>query len=327
MIETFEVRRPRRYAWVKAGGFALFLLVAIFSALAWQTRPPADFPVNDAVVITRGLSASEIADLMSERSVTRSSLFLYLTLVWRHDPNNIQAGTFLFDRPLSVFEVAERITTLGATENLVVLTLPEGYTAKEFAYLAEGSLPNFNEAEFAATAKSKEGYLFPDTYYLPADFTNVELLELLLETYQQKTAGLRERMIDHPLGERGVLILASLIEREANTEESMRLVSGILQNRLNEGMRLQVDASMEYVLERPLNTLGPEDLESDTPYNTYLYGGLPPTPIGNPGLRAIEAVLEPLDSDYLYYVTDAEGKFYYAETFDEHRANIARYLR
>ena len=92
-------------------------------------------------------------------------------------------------------------------------------------------------------------------------------------------------------------------------------------------MALQADASIEYVLGKPLGELTPEDLEIDTPYNTYLYRGLPPTPIGNPGLAAIRAVLEPTSSDYLFYITDSEGNFYYAETFDEHRANIAKYLR
>jgi len=124
-----------------------------------------------------------------------------------------------------------------------------------------------------------------------------------------------------------VINMASLLEREANTEESMKMVSGILQNRLAEGMRLQADASLEYVLNRPLGTLTAEDLEIDSPYNTYRYDGLPPTPIGNPGLTSIMAVLEPTPSDYFYYLTDEDGEFHYAKTFDEHRANIKRYLR
>jgi UPF0755 protein len=134
-------------------------------------------------------------------------------------------------------------------------------------------------------------------------------------------------MATHPLGEDGVLILASLLEREANSEESMRMVSGILQNRLAEGMRLQVDASLEYVLERPLSTLDASDLDIDNPYNTYRYGGLPPSPIGNPGLQAILAVLDPIESNYFYYITDEDGNFHYARTFDEHKLNIAKYLR
>lgn len=104
-----------------------------------------------------------------------------------------------------------------------------------------------------------------------------------------------------------ILALASIIEREANSPDSMKLVSSVLQNRLEIGMALQADASIEYVLDKPLKELTPEDLKIDSPYNTYLYTGLPPTPIGNPGLDAIMAVLQPAESEYFYYITDEEG--------------------
>ncbi len=307
-----------------AGAAGLLILIG----LVWfWTRPPADFPLNDAVLIPRGLPASEIATLMEERNVVRSSLLLYAALLWKYDPSSIQAGTFLFDRPLSVFEVASRITTVGGTANLVSVTLPEGFTLSEYAGLAAENLPDFSKAEFLEETKGKEGYLFPDTYYVPADFTAAEMADLLEETYEMRLQPLRERIIAHELTEAEVIILASLIEREANTEESMRMVSGILQNRLAEGMRLQTDASLEYVLGRPLNTLTAADLDIDSPYNTYLYDGLPPTPIGNPGLQSIRAVLDPIPSDYFYYLTDEAGRFYYARTFDEHQDNIAKYLK
>ena len=149
----------------------------------------------------------------------------------------------------------------------------------------------------------------------------------MLSTYEEKQAARADMIAAHPLSEYEILILASIIEREARSEESMRIVSGILQNRLAIGMALQADASIEYVLNKPLNELVPEDLEIDTPYNTYLYPGLPPTPIGNPGLMAIDAVLTPIESDYFYYITDDSGEFHYAETYDAHRRNIAEYLR
>lgn len=301
--------------------------LSVFIALWWMSRPPADFPVNTPITVPRGLSASAIADLLKENGVVRSELLLYLTIVWRYDPSSIQAGTFVYERPLSVGRVADRLATTPGAESLVVVTLPEGYTAAEFAELASTALPEFNAEEFVSLGKSNEGYLFPDTYYVHEDYTAAELLELLTATYGEKTAGLRTEMLNHHLGEYGVLTLASLIEREANSEESMRVVSGILLKRLDEGMRLQVDASLEYVLDRPLHTLEPEDLEIDNPYNTYLYDGLPPTPIGNPGLQAIRAVLYPLETEYYYYLTDEEGNFHYAETFDEHRENIAKYLK
>jgi UPF0755 protein len=107
----------------------------------------------------------------------------------------------------------------------------------------------------------------------------------------------------------------------------MKMVSGILQNRLSIGMALQTDASIEYVLDKPLSELSAEDLDLDTPYNTYMYPGLVPTPIGNPGLLAIDAVLNPTPSDFFYYITGNDGNFYYAETFEEHKQNIYKYLQ
>jgi UPF0755 protein len=123
-----------------------------------------------------------------------------------------------------------------------------------------------------------------------------------------------------------VMVLASIVEREANSPESMKIVAGILENRLELGMRLQADASIEYVLDKPLSELTPEDLEIDSPYNTYKYTGLPPTPIGNPGREAMLAVLEPIKSDYYYYITDEAGEFHFAKTYDEHLQNIKMYL-
>jgi UPF0755 protein len=233
----------------------------------------------------------------------------------------------VYPEPLNVWQVAERLTLASSAENLAAVTLPEGFTIEEFAELASTSLVDFDKELFIELGKGKEGYFFPDTYYLPNDFTAEELVELLSETYVQKTADLSEKIEAHSLTESEIIILASIIEREANTEESMRTVSGILQNRLEIGMALQADATMEYVLNRPLHQLEAGDLEIDSPYNTYLYRGLPPTPIGNPGLMAINAVLNPIESDFFYYLTDEDGNFYYAETFDEHRDNIDKYLR
>ncbi len=327
MIETYYIKRPlwsaRRW-WIL--GSAVVVLSGVFWVW-WLTGPPTDFPKNAPVTIQRGLSAGAIASLLESHHVVRSELLLYLLLVWRHDPNNIQAGTYVYQEPLSVGEVARRLAEAPGAGNLLAVTLPEGFTAAEFATIASMSLPDFEIEEFKAMSTSDEGRLFPDTYYLPVDFTAAELHELLLATYDDKTAELRSSMIAHPLGEDGVLTLASLLEREANSEDSMRVVSGILQNRLTEGMRLQVDASLEYVLERPLSTLDASDLDIDSPYNTYRYGGLPPTPIGNPGLQAIAAVLDPVETGYFYYITDGDGDFHYARTFEEHRKNIEMFLK
>lgn len=327
MIETFVLKRPwwkRKRTWFTAVVILTLLILVIFT---WQqTLPPKNFPIGQGVNISRGLSAASIAEKMKEANVIKSADILYLALILYHDPSSVQTGLYVFDQPLNVFEVADRLSEVGAgKDNLAAVTLPEGFTVVEFAEIASQKLPDFDIDLFKSLGR--EGYLFPDTYYVPNDFTATELISLLADTYEQKTADMKTTMSEHPLQEGGVIILASLIEREANTEESMRMVSGILQNRLSIDMALQADASIEYVLGHSLEELSAEDLGIDSPYNTYLYRGLPPTAIGNPGLTAIKAVLDPIKNDYFYYITDNEGNFHYAKTFDEHRDNIAKYLR
>jgi len=328
MIELTDFnkyKKPKKITWYLF--IPVVFLVLIIGVIWWLSLPPSNFPINKVVIIPRGYSASQISYLMRNESLVKSDLLLYLVLVWKHDPSLIQAGTYVFEDKTNTFGVANRIVTQGVVDNLVALTLPEGFTNQEFADLASKVLPDFSADEFIGLTSNLEGYLFPDTYYIAEDFSAEELKAILQETFAAKTADLKDRMSEHPLGEYGVITLASLIEREANSHESMKMVSGILQNRLKTGMRLQTDASMEYVLHKPLHSLNANDLQLDSPYNTYLYDGLPPTPIGNPGLMSIEAVLEPTESDYFYYITDAEGNFYYAKTFDEHRSNIAKYLK
>lgn len=318
----------RKYTWyyisfVIVGFVILFLLTFVF-----LTNPPKSFPSDQPINIEKGLSASEISELMAEAKVVRSANILYTALVLLHDPSDIKAGVYVFREPANVFEVAYRLSEDVPQATLVTLTLPEGFAVKEYATIANEKLADFSKEEFIAKATAEEGYLFPDTYFVPTEFTTDELITMLKDAYLQKTEEIREKLESHPtLSEEEIVILASIVEREANTEESMRLVAGILLNRIRIGMPLQADASIEYILDKPLKELTPEDLEIDTPYNTYLYRGLPPTPIGNPGLIALKAVLNPEVTNYFYYITDADGVFHYARTLDEHNQNINRYLR
>ncbi len=145
--------------------------------------------------------------------------------------------------------------------------------------------------------------------------------------YEEKIAPYRVKIRASAYTEKEIITLASILEREANDEASMGLVAGILLDRLEEKHPLQVDATFEYILGKTSAELTAEDLKLDSPYNTYTNLGLPPTPISNPGLMAIEAVLDPVDSPYFYYLTGDDGTFHYARTFEEHKQNKERYLR
>jgi len=305
---------------------SLVFVVSVFYFYS-LTKAPTNFPLDAPVTIKEGISAASASRTLEEANIVRSNTFLYVVLVMGFDPASIKSGVYTFTEKMSVFEVASRITSIAPPSELTSVTLPEGYTAQEFASLTKKVLPEFDTNVFVKLAVDDEGFIFPDTYFVPKNFSENEFHILLKNSYLKKTADIRDELNNYFLTEYEVITLASILERESNTTESMGVVAGILLARLQMGMPLQVDASMEYILNKPLQNLTADDLEIDSPYNTYMYKGLPPTPIGNPGIAAIKAVLHPKITNYLYYITDSDGVFHYSETFAEHKDNIVRYLR
>jgi UPF0755 protein len=299
----------------------------VYGYVTVKSQAPDNFPIDTPIVIKSGTSISAITKQMQKAGFVKSDLLLYVVLLSKYKPENVKASTYYFDTPLSVYEVADALVRGDFDSDLVSFIHIEGERSSEIARNAAAQLSDFNELEFLNLASTSEGKLFPETYRIPTDFTEVELYDLMVTTYEKNIAPLREQFKLVDLTEDEIITMASIIEREANSIESMKMVSGILQNRLRIGMGLQVDASMEYVLDKPLKELTAEDLKMDSPYNTYLYRGLTPTPIGNPGLDAIKAVLQPTQSDNMFYITGDDGNFYYAKDFDEHRLNIAKHLR
>ena len=315
--------------WLCAFVFIIFLISAATGAYFFVllNKPPANFPVNVPVSIPEGTSAKEATAIFAEAGLVRSELALYFSLVWWYEPSKVKASTYVFSKPFGTKAIAYELTQGNFATDLLRITHKEGERVTAIAATAANILPNFDAEKFIDLAEPLEGTLFPETYFVPLEFTTEELFTLMTKTFTEQISPLQSEINNHPLTLAEIITLASIIEREANSPESMKMVSGILQNRLEIGMALQTDASIEYDLDKPLNELVPKDLEIDSPYNTYLYPGLPPTPIGNPGLEAIKAVLYPTLSDYLFYITGNDGNFYYAKNFDQHRLNIARYLR
>ena len=324
-IKTSPRKRSRKGLW-----FLLILTVFVVCGYLYIQKlaeAPDNFPSNIPIEVVPGTSISAITKQFKNVGIVRSDLLLYLVLLTSYRPEDVKASTYLFSEPKDVYEVAATLIKGDFDSLLIPFIHREGEPVKEIAKNASLKLTDFSAAEFLLLASSSEGKLFPETYKIPKTYTPQELYTLMTNMYEEKVAPLRDVMKAKKLSEQEVIILASIIEREANSTTSMKLVSGILQNRLALGMALQVDASMEYILEKPLKELTAEDLKIDTPYNTYLYPGLPPTAISNPGLDAIMAVLEPTESEYMFYITGNDGEFYYAKTFDEHKLNISRYLK
>ena len=218
--------------------------------------------------------------------------------------------------------------THGITD--IWLTIPEGWRKEEIATKIAKEL-NIPESEFLKVAR--EGYMFPDTYLIPQESTAAAVAEMLLNNFNKKVAGEKERIKQDGLTLADIIIIASLVEREAKLASDRPLVASVILNRVEIGMKLDIDATIQYALgyqgkEKTWwkKELTSNDLAFESPYNTYQNPGLPPTAIANPGLAAIKAVVEAPKTDYLYYISDKTGKLHFAENIEEHNNNIARYL-
>jgi UPF0755 protein len=187
----------------------------------------------------------------------------------------------------------------------VVVTIPEGFDLHQIGDAFASKLANFNKTQFLLKAKSKEGYLFPDTYFFLNNDDEMEVIKSMNDNFEKKIASLSPEIISSGKSEKDIIVMASIIEREAKGEIDRGFISGILWKRIKIGLPLQVDATPE----------------------TYKTKGLPENPIANAGLEAIKAALHPQSSPYLYYLHDKNGKVHYAKNFAEHQSNIKKYLK
>ncbi|TSC60995.1 MAG: UPF0755 protein, partial [Parcubacteria group bacterium Gr01-1014_107] len=206
------------------------------------------------------------------------------------------------------------------------ITIQEGLNVFEIAELLQNHLPKFDKQKFLNLAEDKEGYLFPDTYFFAPNVKAETVIETMENNFKKKISELRLILEDSGRTTEEIVSMASILETEAKTEESRRIISGILWKRLEMEIPLQVDVTFKYINGKNTYQLTREDLKIDSPYNTYIYKGLPPGPISNPGLNALLAALEPKETEYLYFMSDKKGNFYYAVTFEEHVRNKSRYL-
>jgi UPF0755 protein len=302
---------------------AVFAVVAICCVIL--INPPASFPAGTLFEVPEGGSVTSVAEKLKNDGFIASA-FVFRQFVSLFGGQKIIAGDYYFQQKTNVIDLARRIT--HGIYGLVPLkvTIPEGFNVREIAALLADKLPSFDEAGFISAAQGKEGYLFPDTYYVMPDWSAHEIVDLFNKNFQDKIGNYQSDIASSTHSLSDIVTVASIVEKEASTPEDRRIVSGIIWNRLAKNMPLQIDATLGYVLNKGTFQLTQSDLKLDNPYNTYLYKGLPPTPIGNPGIDAIEAALHPTKTDYLYYLSDNSGTMHYAKTFEEHKENREKYL-
>jgi UPF0755 protein len=312
----------RHVRWVVIGTLAVLIASSyhvLFSA-------PATFEAGSIVNIARGTSAPQVAQVLFDAHVIRHPLLLRLALNISGTSNSVQAGAYLFERPQNVLMVAHRLTSGTYDLPSVRLTFTEGMTVRDAATEIANALPEISTQDFVKEAKPYEGYLFPDTYLLSPSSDAAEIVAIMRENFDTKIAALARNILASGRSLSDIVILASLLEKEARTSANRRIIAGILLNRLHLGMPLQVDAVFGYIFNRDTYSPSLSDLEVDSPYNTYTHIGLPPGPIDNPGLDALVDALEPTKTTYLYYLVDKNGVMHFATTFAAHQANQKKFL-
>lgn len=306
----------------------LFLWCLLAAILVWIVLfgPPASWPQGETITIKAGSSIAEIGNRLVEARIIKWSLVFRVALALGIGESLVVAGDYYFNRPSNVWQVAARLGRGDYGLTPVKVTFPEGTSVREMAAILAGAWPGFDSEAFIAAALPAEGYLFPDTYFFQPASVQDEIIKRLRANFQTKIEPLKNTLAASGRTLEQIIIMASLLEKEAPLSDSRRIIADILWKRLDEGMPLQVDAVFPYIIGKNTFELDQNDLATSSPYNTYRFRGLPAGPITNPGLDAIRAALNPMATDYWYYLSDRDGKMHYAVDFDAHRANRVKYL-
>ena len=291
------------------------------------------------VEIPQGAGSPEIRRRLLDAGVVSNDFVLRAAMWWSGRSRSLQAGEYRFDQPISPLAVVDKIASGDVYTQR--LTFPEGLTIAEMAKVFEsrgfGSAQAFIKAagtgalvkDLDARARDLEGYLFPETYSLPRRADASRVVEMMVDRFRASYDDtLRARAESQQMTTRQVVTLASLIEKETARADERPLVAAVYRNRLKLGMGMQADPTVVYALTKAGKYNGNirrDDLNFDSPYNTYRYPGLPPGPIAAPGRASLDAALSPADVPYLYFVSRNDGSHVFAATLKEHNANVYQY--
>ncbi len=305
---------------------AVVLLIGFF--LWWNN---GNAPVNSKdtaqkfFVIPKGTAVRVIGNELKEQGLIRDPVVFFIYVKKNNLDHEIQAGAYKLSPSMNLSQIMDTIRH-GTVD--IWVTLPEGLRAEEIAQILKTEIPSYQDS-WVSALKAQEGYLFPDTYLIPKDADVDSIISILKNNFYKK---IEERGIsrsDPQLNK--IVIMASLIEREAITDEEKPMIASVMTNRLNDGMSLDIDATLQYAKGKGMNgkwwnVPTGEDRKIPSLYNTYLNPGLPVGPIANPGIEAITAAKNPARTGYYYYIHDPKGTIHFATTLEDHNRNIQKYL-
>ena len=322
----------------------LFLLLCIWVGLLFMYGRTQLEPVSAthgkpvSIVVSKGESLDAVTTDLSNHGLIRSTFWFSLFARFKGLDKDLSPGTFSFDSGMGASAIIAQLE--GSPEaNQITLTIPEGLTIDQMAqriadmhigitkqqYLDAVNKDTYNAPFLSmrpAGDTSMEGFLFPDTYKFDPGTTAHTIVQLQLDAFNAKVMPL----IGKDQDAYSKLIIASILEREAKFGDDFPKVASVIDNRLNAGMNLQIDAIVLYGLNKVGQQMSAADQTVDTPYNSYLYSGLPPTPISNPGVETIQAAINPAQTNYYFYVSDGCGHNHYSETEAEHEQQVNQYI-
>jgi len=324
----------KKKKWGIVIGLSTIVIAGLFVTYRLFFNAPQSQEENVIFIVNRNQTEIQTMDKLKNQGLIRNKIAFKVALFFKH--KQIEAGGYTLSKNMSVWQVADRLTNAPQMEWVVI---PEGLRKEQIGELltktfnwSDDELNKWNTVYTKMRIDYIEGTYFPDTYLIPVDEDGLHIANRMTRRFDEQFAPYIGQFALQNIKWTTGLKLASIIQREAGGKNDIPLIAGILWNRLNQNMNLEIDATVQYARGNtgagwwaPITA---DDIKNiDSPYNTYKYKGLPPTPIGNPGINAIEAVLNPEATDCLYYLHDSNRQIHCAKTFEEHKANIEQYLK
>ena len=305
----------------------IIIILAVLALFVWWNNGNAPVDIKNkeskVFVVPNGAAIRAVGNNLKEEGLIRDPVIFFLYVKKNNLDTSIQAGSYKLSPSMTLEQIINTMQT-GSID--VWVTIPEGYRSEEVAQVLDQTVDSYDDL-WIERLKENEGFLFPDTYLIPRDADVDMVISIMRNNFNLKLSEANINPDDPNILD--IVTTASLIEREAITDDEKPIIASVISNRLNEGMGLDIDATLQYITvtsdgwwEVPTG----EERRIDSPYNTYRYAGLPPGPIANPGIEAIKAAVNPADTSYFYYIHDSSGQSHFSETLDEHNSKIDRYL-
>lgn len=316
----------------------LIVTSAIIAVLIIKIISPVGLGKKDVeFTVPTGAGSKQVAAMLEEKNLIRNAFVFRIFLLLNGKGGDIKRGTYPLSNGLSMHDIIQVITE-GHTK-LIKLTIPEGYNNRQIASLLYRKnlvkgYEEFVQAEkqsgliekYKIPAKTLEGYLFPETYFLPHGYPIKKILNIMVKTFFEKV-GTLEGFPKDPRKRHEIITLASIVEKEAKVKEERALIAGVFLNRLKENYPLESCATVQYLFDKPKKRLLYRHLRIKSPYNTYQIKGLPPHPIASPGFLSLQAAFKPKNTNFKYFVVKGDGRHKFSRTLAEHEIAKEKYIR